>query len=113
MYENLPVYGPLWHVAFVLLNFGIWQRLVRFDKRDRLIPLVLLLGPMAFFLIVMGVFLRWFIIRTGIRQTFIAPSGKKTYWDYQVRFPFELFPGAVTWMGFWFGLLAVIYASVA
>lgn len=113
MYENLMVEPFLFHWSFVALNFGIWHRLVGLDKiekgRDFLIPIVLIGGPIAFFLIAMGVLIRWFIIRTGARQTFIAPSGKKAYWLYQVKFPFKWLVPTVVWSGFWCGVYCMIW----
>ena len=114
MYENLMVEPFLFHWGFVALNFGIWHRLVGLEKinkaGDFLLPIVMLGGPIAFFLIFFGVLIRWFVVKTGIQETRIAADGKKTYWLYQVQFPFEMYPGAVTWMGFWVGLSAMLIA---
>ena len=122
MYENLQVVPWLWHCSFIALCFGLWHQFVGLrmeDVSDFLIcGAFLLLGQIAFAMLVMGVFIRWFGIRTGMIKANTVVEGtastfywnKKLFWMYQARKDWA--GGVLAWVGFWFGIFAATYVMV-
>ena len=119
MYENLQVVGWLWHISFIALCFGLWDQFVglRLERVDDFLiyGAFLVLGMLAFPLLVVGVLIRWLGMKTGVIKANTITLGtastfyyeKKLYWMYQARHDWA--GGVLAWVGFWFGIFAATY----
>jgi hypothetical protein len=122
MYENLQVVGWLWHISFIALCFGLWHQFVglRLERVDDFLiyGAFLVLGMLAFPLLVVGVFIRWLGIKSGWIKANTVVEGtastfywnKKLFWMYQARKDWA--GGVLAWVGFWFGVFAATYTMV-